>query len=249
MSDSNLTSKEKLPDWLRRWYCLKGEPRFREAADEIERLQRELVKFQKANAELALSHTHEPPDVPAVTALDQYRCQPEKQVYCPHMDRAHLLLAEWLKAWDDGIDVSNTYRRTQELLQGVHLQAEPPGDVIRARSFWSPDHKELITAYVSVDDISLMDDDGDIYEPAGDEQTHGPTLTKEVRHAVTCKLFPDPHDEREPVGPCTCGAETKPACQCGHPFAPNHQTPGTECAVEDCPCGRYRASTETGDGR
>lgn len=28
----------------------------------------------------------------------------------------------------------------------------------------------------------------------------------EVVHAVTCKLFPDPHDEREPVGPCTCGA-------------------------------------------
>jgi hypothetical protein len=32
-------SKEKLPDWLRRWYALKGELRFREAADEIERLQ------------------------------------------------------------------------------------------------------------------------------------------------------------------------------------------------------------------
>ena len=31
-------SKEKLPDWLRRWYALKGELRFREAADEIERL-------------------------------------------------------------------------------------------------------------------------------------------------------------------------------------------------------------------
>jgi hypothetical protein len=29
---------------------------------------------------------------------------------------------------------------------------------------------------------------------------------EEVRHKVTCKLFPDPHDEREPVGPCTCGA-------------------------------------------
>lgn len=26
-----------------------------------------------------------------------------------------------------------------------------------------------------------------------------------VRHEVGCKLFPDPHDEREPVGPCTCG--------------------------------------------
>lgn len=28
-----------------------------------------------------------------------------------------------------------------------------------------------------------------------------------VRHAVTCKKFPDPYDERDPVGPCTCGAE------------------------------------------
>lgn len=61
MNNITRTSKEKLPDWLRRWYCLKGEPRFREAADEIERLQRELAKFQKANAELALSLTNEPP--------------------------------------------------------------------------------------------------------------------------------------------------------------------------------------------
>jgi hypothetical protein len=27
-----------------------------------------------------------------------------------------------------------------------------------------------------------------------------------VRHSVKCKLFPDPFDERDPVGPCTCGA-------------------------------------------
>jgi hypothetical protein len=25
-----------------------------------------------------------------------------------------------------------------------------------------------------------------------------------ARHKVTCKLFPDPFDERDPVGPCTC---------------------------------------------
>jgi hypothetical protein len=25
-----------------------------------------------------------------------------------------------------------------------------------------------------------------------------------VKHEVTCKLFPDPFDERDPVGPCTC---------------------------------------------
>jgi hypothetical protein len=27
-----------------------------------------------------------------------------------------------------------------------------------------------------------------------------------VKHKVTCKLFPDPFDERDPVGPCTCDA-------------------------------------------
>ena len=26
------------------------------------------------------------------------------------------------------------------------------------------------------------------------------------KHKVTCKLFPDPFDERDPVGPCTCDA-------------------------------------------
>lgn len=32
-----------------------------------------------------------------------------------------------------------------------------------------------------------------------------------VGHAVSCRLFPDPHDERDPVGPCTCGATDEPA--------------------------------------
>lgn len=27
-----------------------------------------------------------------------------------------------------------------------------------------------------------------------------------VRHTVKCRMFPDPFDERDPVGPCTCGA-------------------------------------------
>jgi hypothetical protein len=35
-----------------------------------------------------------------------------------------------------------------------------------------------------------------------------------VRHSVKCKLFPDPFDERDPVGPCTCGAaDQQPAVQ------------------------------------
>jgi hypothetical protein len=50
MSDT-LPSNEKVADFLRRWYCLKGEPRFREAADEIERLEREL---EDARAQLVI---------------------------------------------------------------------------------------------------------------------------------------------------------------------------------------------------
>lgn len=33
-----------------------------------------------------------------------------------------------------------------------------------------------------------------------------PPANVPVKHKVTCKLFPDPFDERDPVGPCTCGA-------------------------------------------
>jgi hypothetical protein len=32
------------------------------------------------------------------------------------------------------------------------------------------------------------------------------SIEDSAKHAVNCKLFPDPHDERDPVGPCTCGA-------------------------------------------
>lgn len=58
MNDVTRTSKEKLPDWLRRWYALKGEPRFREAADEIERLQRERDAY-RALAGIGFSGTDE----------------------------------------------------------------------------------------------------------------------------------------------------------------------------------------------
>ncbi len=53
-----LPSKEKLPDWLRRWYCLKGEPRFREAADEIERLEQDLTRTESARVAILAENTH-----------------------------------------------------------------------------------------------------------------------------------------------------------------------------------------------
>lgn len=45
--------------------------------------------------------------------------------------------------------------------------------------------------------------------------------------------------------PLTKGAATpeKPACACGHP-AWMHETPGTECAEEDCRCTSYRCPDE-----
>lgn len=39
-----------------------------------------------------------------------------------------------------------------------------------------------------------------------------------MSHHVQCKLFPDPHDEREPVGPCTCSQ----VCGCAKCFVPAH---------------------------
>lgn len=55
--------------------------------------------------------------------------------------------------------------------------AEPP---YRVRDFWSPCRKYIATACVSADDISLVDDDGKIWEPAGPEQDMAkqPTATK-----------------------------------------------------------------------
>jgi hypothetical protein len=39
-----------------------------------------------------------------------------------------------------------------------------------------------------------------------DELKKRSAVETKVRHKVKCKMFPDPYDEREPVGPCTCGA-------------------------------------------
>ncbi len=30
-------------------------------------------------------------------------------------------------------------------------------------------------------------------------------------------------------------------CVCGHPFLDTHRTPGTECSVLGCECGRFQA--------
>lgn len=60
MSAEQRPSKPSLTERLRRGFGGLVPPVCDEAANEIERLQRELASFQKANAELALSHTHEP---------------------------------------------------------------------------------------------------------------------------------------------------------------------------------------------
>lgn len=55
-------------------------------------------------------------------------------------------------------------------------------DVIRVRAFWSRDRKQLINAFVSDKDITLMDDNGHTLESAGDERWHGPSPTKGGEH-------------------------------------------------------------------
>jgi hypothetical protein len=100
-------SKEKLPDWLRRWYALKGELRFREAADEIERLQRDLYEAEKLIAVQQERIAHEPADealslmravcqeaneyggiaeetVQAIELYLQRAAQPPSDAPCPH---------------------------------------------------------------------------------------------------------------------------------------------------------------------
>lgn len=42
--------------------------------------------------------------------------------------------------------------------------------------------------------VSIIEDLGYTVEPP------------RIHHKSHCKLFPDPCDERDPVGPCTCGA-------------------------------------------
>lgn len=100
--------------------------------------------------------THEPP------AVRRWDIRP---AFADGVDFLVDPAGEWVK-WED---------------VAPHLRAsQPPGDVIRSRAFWSDGHKDLLTAYVSADDITLMDDNGHIYEPAGDEMRHGPTSTKGV---------------------------------------------------------------------
>lgn len=61
----NLTSNEKLSDWLRRWFVFKGDLRFRKAADEIERLSGAIVEGESIRmalvAELDGLRTAQPP--------------------------------------------------------------------------------------------------------------------------------------------------------------------------------------------
>lgn len=101
MSDSPLPSKEKLADWLRRWYALKGELRFRDAADEIERLQRELEQMTSL-AGSALPQLHG-----AVTrATGELFAE-------PFQDR----VAKWMQATFDAETVSNKAERNHRFLE------------------------------------------------------------------------------------------------------------------------------------
>lgn len=66
---------------------------------------------------------------------------------------------------------------------------------------------------------------------------------------LDARYCPFNHKPCEPIDLAEETSETKEAprndravlhaCNCGHSWR-EHQTPGTECAVEDCPCGYYR---------
>lgn len=43
-------------------------------------------------------------------------------------------------------------------------------DGVRTAAFWSPCHRYLFTVFVTDSDISVSDDNGVMYEPAGGEQ-------------------------------------------------------------------------------
>lgn len=91
---------------------------------------RELLSMLRSAIDEFLGVAVEPSaSVAPMFALEQYRCQPEKQTYCLHMDTAHMLLAAWLKAWDAGSDNENLYARTRDLLAGRASQPPSPSEV------------------------------------------------------------------------------------------------------------------------
>jgi hypothetical protein len=93
------------------------------------------------------------------------------------------------------------------------LSTEPP---YRVRSFWSIDRRLIITACVSDENISLLDDNGDIYEATGPEQ-----------------------DMTQPVPNQDAAVKTTgPECRCGCYSGGCARPEGCKCD-KNCPCGSY----------
>jgi hypothetical protein len=51
-----------------------------------------------------------------------------------------------------------------------NMDSKPSNDGVRTCAFWSPCHRYLFTVFVTDTDITVTDDNGVLYEPAGDEQ-------------------------------------------------------------------------------
>jgi hypothetical protein len=82
-------------------------------------------------------------------------------------------------------------------------ETEDTRDGVRTHSFWSPDRRLLMTVFVTDQDIQVSDDNGDVYEAAGNEQvfSDSPTKSKVKRCAATIKTDP-PQDCDAPF--CGC---------------------------------------------
>lgn len=122
MSDLG-SSKENLPDWLRRWYCLKGEPRFREAADEIERLAGECANWKQLH------------DVDEACIADLHRQLREaKESRASHEPSARQTAAFWRDdAFENAAKICERYEAHDAARDIRHLKgsSQPPGEDYR----------------------------------------------------------------------------------------------------------------------
>lgn len=60
-------------------------------------------------------------------------------------------------------------RKLERLARASDVASEAREPPYRIRSFWSPDKRHLVTACCSADDITVLDDNANIWEPTGPE--------------------------------------------------------------------------------
>lgn len=103
---------------------------------------------------------------------------------------------------DRGATAVNALRYCPVELEPVLLQFCPAPETKCTCGIVGPVHKSDCAVYSASETPAKSWKDR--------EPPHCPScscgMEAEVKHEVTCKLFPDPFDERDPIGPCTCSA-------------------------------------------